>query len=177
MGILERANQFFSERTDRWLLYFVAFRYIFIFLDIVVLTALIVVARKAVRFRPRVHPEHTHRKRALTLADESMRRRWNAIVEAVKRGTPAAWKNAVIDADKLVDDALQGMGLPGAHTADRLSKIHPGELASLDRVLRAHRLRNNLVHTPGFEITPDEAKKALLDFQAFLREIKVIPAK
>jgi len=177
MSVIERANQFFADRFPRWQLYFLALRYIFIFFDIVLLAALIFVARKGLRFRPHVHPSHTRRKRIFTLADELLRRRWNAIVEGVKRGTPEAWKNAVIDADKLVDDALQGLGLPGAHTADRLSQIRPGELASLDRVLRAHRLRNNLVHTPGFAVTPDEAKKALLDFQAFLKEVNVIARK
>ena len=113
-------------------------------------------------------------KKTFTLRDAIFKERWNKIVNQFNPESTESTKIAIIDADKLVDDALKQIGLEGEHMADRLEKLFPQELRTLDKLWRAHRLRNNLVHNPGFEIDAREAKTALRNYEAFLKEVKAL---
>jgi hypothetical protein len=42
----------------------------------------------------------------------------------------------------------------------------------IDKVFDAHRLRNELAHTPGYSMTSVQAEKALFAFRDFLKELK-----
>lgn len=161
-------------KNDTWLALFRFVRVMFIVLDVALFVLFAVVVKKGLRFRPHIHPGKAPPSRVLTLRDALVRERWNAIVEKARAGGADAMKIALIEADKLVDDLLKQMGLQGEHMADRLSQIAPEELRSLDRLERAHRLRNTVVHTPGFMVTAQEAEQALLDYQAFLKEVKTL---
>jgi len=149
-------------------------RAIFLILDIILVAAFIVVYIIALQYRPKLHPAHGVTKKTFTLKDAVFKDRWLKIQAKFSQGTPDAHKLAIIDADKIADDALKRLGFTGDHMADRLEKIMPHELSSLDRLWQAHRLRNNLVHTPGYEVPQHDAKIAMGSYEAFLREIKVI---
>ncbi|MDP3975076.1 MAG: hypothetical protein Q8P88_02220, partial [Candidatus Jorgensenbacteria bacterium] len=82
---------------------------------------------------------------------------------------------AIIEADKLVDDALKTSGLQGEHMADRLEKLRVEDYPTLDRLWRAHRVRNELVHTPDFGINEGDAKDVLRVYEKFLKELGALP--
>lgn len=129
------------------------------------------------RFHPRFHLEKEHAKKIFTLRDAVMKERWQSIVKKFSLGTAASIRVAVIEADALADSALKGMDIPGEHLADRLSNLEGEEdfvIKSMQRVWRAHRMRNDLVHTPGFALSPEDAKIALEGYEAFLKELGVI---
>lgn len=161
-------------KNDTWLALFRFVWVIFIVFDAALFVVFVVVWKKGLRFRPRIRPGKTSPPRAITLRDALVRERWNAIVEKARAGGSDAAKIAIIEADKLVDDSLKQMGLQGEHMADRLAQVAPEELHSLERLRRAHRIRNDLVHTPGFTITAQEAEQTLLDYQSFLKESKTL---
>lgn len=149
---------------------------IFITLDLVLLWLFVFSFMRALPFRPKLKPgggggEH---EKILTLEDELLVERWNAVKEKFEAEVPDVWKLAVIEADKLVDDALKKLGLEGEHMADRLEQLSKEEVKSLPRLWKAHRMRNNMVHTPGFTITKSEAKEIEGDYEAFLKEIKLL---
>lgn len=146
----------------------------FTVLDAILILVFIGVFFASLKYRPKLRPSHTPVRRIFTIRDAIVMERWQSITAKAKGGTPDANKVAIIDADKLVDDILKQLGLQGEHMADRLEKLSSDEVRSLDRIWRAHRLRNNLVHTPGFQLTLSEAKKALEDYEAFLKEVKVL---
>ena len=103
--------------------------------------------------------------------------RWQDITKKFNVGSPDSIRVAIIEADGLADSALKQMGLRGEHMADRLENISDQELKSLDRLWRAHKLRNDLVHSPGFEVSSGEAERAMGDYQAFLSEIGILENK
>jgi hypothetical protein len=156
--------------TDIWQVVFI----IFVVLDVILLVALFFTFLVSLKYRPNLGSSKGTVKKILTLKDAVLKERWSSIMKKIEAGTPDAYKVAVIDADKLVDDTLKQLGLEGEHMADRLEKLFPQELRSLDKVWKAHRIRNNLVHNPEFEITMREAKKTLGDYESFLREVKVL---
>ena len=77
----------------------------------------------------------------------------------------------MIEADALVDACLKQAGYQGEHMSDRLSQIDPQEIGSLQMLWRAHKLRNDIVHTPGFIISTDDARIALKSFEVFMTDL------
>ncbi len=93
------------------------------------------------------------------------------ILAKASTGRPDDLRLAIIEADALVDGYLKKLGYEGEHMADRLSQIIPEEVGSLEALWRAHRVRNEIVHTAGFAVTPAEGRDALKSFELFLTDL------
>jgi hypothetical protein len=115
-------------------------------------------------------PSHTHGKKRLK-KDPLVLKHWANVVKRVNSGTQEGLRLSILEADALVDYFLKRNGFAGEHMADRLSVISSQEVKSLERLWQAHRLRNELAHTPGFVVSPLEGKQALLAFREFLIEL------
>jgi hypothetical protein len=103
-----------------------------------------------------------------------LRDRWNGILAHLDSTRESDWKTAVLEADKLVDDALAKAGFPGATFGDRLSNIQPEALLSLDGVWWAHKVRNRLAHEVDYFLRYTEARQAVGYFEAALAELQLI---
>ena len=99
-----------------------------------------------------------------------LRDRWNALLKYLDSTHEAQWKIAVIEADKLVDDALAKAGYSGDTFGDRLSNIQPGTLLSLDGIWWAHKVRNRLAHEVDYFLRYTEARQAIGYFEAALAD-------
>ncbi len=106
------------------------------------------------------------------LTRERVRTLWKEIEETADNGLIGA-KLAVIEADKLLDNALKSLMMPGETMGERL-KTAGYKYPQIGRVWGAHRLRNQLVHDTTFEISSRQAKEALHDFREALRLINVM---
>lgn len=100
--------------------------------------------------------------------------RWQEIKRHLNSVNQAEWKFAVVEADKLVDDVLKASGLPGESMGDRLISIEPGQMKNLDKLWRAHKIRNLLVHDTNFELRRSTALEAIEGFGAAIRELGAI---
>jgi hypothetical protein len=98
--------------------------------------------------------------------------RW-ATIEAMAAGGGNGLRQAVTEADKLLDHALRQQGLTGENMGARLKSAKPrfSDYAAYDATWRAHKLRNALAHEVGFDLVPSQAKEALADFHRALREL------
>lgn len=103
-----------------------------------------------------------------------LRDRWNNLLKHLDSTHEAQWKVAVIEADKLVDDALAKAGYSGDTFGDRLSNIQPGTLLSLDGIWWAHKVRNRLAHEIDYFLRYTEARQAVGYFEAALSELQLI---
>ena len=128
-----------------------------------------------VSMRPKFDtPIGKEEKKTLTLRVEFFRERWADILKRANEGSPDSVRIAIIEADALVDTALKDAGIEGEHMADRLSTLDFEDVKSLENLWNAHRLRNDLVHTPGFAVTQEEAVSTLKSYEAFLNEIEAL---
>ena len=109
-----------------------------------------------------------------TVPTGALRDRWNGLLKNLDSTHEAQWKVAVIEADKLVDDALAKAGYPGETFGDRLSNIQPGTLLSLDGIWWAHKIRNRLAHEVDYFLRYTEARQAVGYFEAALAELQLI---
>lgn len=99
---------------------------------------------------------------------------WSKVQNKVKENTADSMRLAVIEADGILDEVLKRMGLGGETLADRLGNVKAGQYHSLDKVWDAHRLRNNLVHTPDFQVSIPKAEEAIAAYESFLKEAKAL---
>ncbi len=144
---------------------------IFTLLDFLLLVLFFYSFSKLLEYRPKFVSNPKKHKKKRTLRTTIIEERWNNLMKKFNTGEIDAMKFAIVDADSLIDDVLKQMSLPGEHFADRLGRLAADELKSFDRLWTAHRVRNDLVHTAGFTLDPNEATRTIKDYEAFLREI------
>ena len=166
-------QSFTNSLNSLWTV-FSGLRFFFIVLDILIFGVFVYAFMKSLEVRPKFHGGWRPKKRVITLRQVVFEDKWKNILKRFHDGSPEAMRIAIIEADALIDEVLKDIGLSGEHMADRLSQLTADDLESLNRVWKAHRLRNDIVHRAGFSFSPDEGKAALEDYEAFLREIGAI---
>lgn len=82
----------------------------------------------------------------------------------------ATWPLAIIDADKLLDDALKRSKYKGKTMGERLVSAQRS-LTSNDDVWFSHKLRNRLVHESNVKLTEKMVKDALMGIRAALKDL------
>jgi hypothetical protein len=95
-------------------------------------------------------------------------KRWSELLSRVK--SPEGMTLAVIDADKLLDEALKRKGYKGKTMGERLVAAQR-DLSNNDGVWYAHKLRNRLVHEPSVRLRKNEAKNALAGIKQALHDL------
>lgn len=94
--------------------------------------------------------------------------KWSELLDRVK--TADGMILAVIDADKLLDEALKKRGYRGKTMGERLVAAQR-DFSSNDGVWYAHKLRNRLVHEPNVRLRRSEAKNALAGIKQGLKDL------
>lgn len=104
------------------------------------------------------------------LTRDQIKKRWTQ-VEAYDASSEAiSYRMAVIEADKLLDEVLRSMGMPGASLGERLTFAQK-KYFRLRQVWWAHKVRNQLVHEDGFDLKRSQAHAAVKGFRDALREL------
>lgn len=106
--------------------------------------------------------------RRTKLNQEYFAQQWAQLLARVK--TPEGMVLAVIDADKLLDEALKKHHFKGKTMGERLVSAQRN-LSDNDAVWYAHKLRNRLVHEPNIRLKKKEAQAALAGFKQGLRDL------
>lgn len=146
---------------------------IFIVADILLAAGLVYAILKALEYRPDLSITRK-RKGVVTIEKAEVLEQWAAICEKIEQQNISMARLAIIDADKLIDSILKKAQIGGEHMADRLDRISAEDYPSIQAVWRAHRLRNELVHSPAFEISIADAQRAINNYEAFLKEIGIL---
>lgn len=82
----------------------------------------------------------------------------------------ATWPLAVINADKLLDEALKRRRFKGKTMGERMVSAQR-ELSDNDGVWYAHKLRNRLVHEADVKLREPDVKKALIGIRQALKDL------
>ena len=80
------------------------------------------------------------------------------------------WPLAIIDADKLLEEALKCHKYKGKTMGERLVSAQH-DITNNDKVWFAHKLRNKLVHDQDVKLRKSDVKEALLGIRAALKDI------
>ena len=112
-------------------------------------------------------------KHSYTFDIEEYQTRWLKIENSLVRNDPRTYSIAVINADKLLDRALNEMGTPGKTMGERLKKV-TSKFEKPNAVWSAHKLRNQTAHESDFEIEYGQASRALAAFRQALKDLGAI---
>ncbi|MBI2057951.1 MAG: hypothetical protein HYT63_03150 [Candidatus Yanofskybacteria bacterium] len=100
--------------------------------------------------------------------------KWKEVLEHLQSLRDAEWKFAVIEADNILEDILTQAGYPGETLGEKLKQISKNQLASIDSLWSAHKLRNLIVHDPDYQIRYNDAREAIRDYEKALHELGVL---
>jgi hypothetical protein len=82
----------------------------------------------------------------------------------------STWPLAVINADKLLDEALKRRKYKGKTMGERMVAAQR-DMSDNDGVWFAHKLRNRLVHETEIKLTKSDVKKALFGIRQALKDL------
>lgn len=108
-------------------------------------------------------------KRRSGLDREYYRAQWQRVEKLQNQGD-TGWQLAILEADKLLDQALKAAGYPGQTMGDRLKDARSA-FRSNDQVWQAHKLRNRLAHETDVRLNNIVVSRTLRQFKAGLKDI------
>ncbi|MDB5176863.1 MAG: hypothetical protein JWN75_531 [Candidatus Saccharibacteria bacterium] len=115
----------------------------------------------------------TFTKRGGGLDVDKYRVRWLAIEQSLVRDNEPSYHMAILNADKLLDQALKDRGTRGTTMGERLKSARDS-LPHRNDVWTAHKLRNQVAHEPDVKISYDQARRALSGFKHGLKDLGAI---
>lgn len=104
---------------------------------------------------------------------EKYRSRWLTIEQSLQKDNEPSYHLAVMNADKLLDQALKERGFKGQTMGDRM-KFARETWSNRDAVWQAHKLRNKIAHEPDVVVSYDQARRALAGFKLGLKDLGAI---
>lgn len=109
------------------------------------------------------------RKPSKHLNQEAYRERWMSITGSVTSDA-GSQQLAILNADKLLDQALRERGISGETMGERL-KNAKHLLHDDNSVWTAHKLRNRIAHEDNVRLNPIAVRKALAAIKAALKDV------
>lgn len=104
------------------------------------------------------------------LDQDKYRSRWMTIEGKLQQDAPDSHTLCVLDADKLLDQALREKGIAGKTMGDRMKQCQ-GKWTNGNGVWAAHKLRNRIAHETDVRIDYTRAKQALGAYKQGLKDI------
>lgn len=95
------------------------------------------------------------------------------IENSLRKENPLSYHTAIIEADKLLDRAMNEMGIPGKTMGERLKRVG-NKFTKLNSVWYAHKIRNQIAHEHGFKPEYNQAKHALAAYKQALKDLGAI---
>lgn len=115
-------------------------------------------------------PTDTSDKRKV-LDPEFVSTHW-AEIQAMMKVGGAGMKNALIEADKLLDYVMIARGFAGEDMGGRL-KLNGNKFSDLNAIWSAHKLRNRYAHEVHIDIVPREVEQAVTSLGQGIRDLGV----
>ena len=112
-------------------------------------------------------------KRAPELDRTRYQANWLAIEHSVKNDNPSSWQLAVINADKLLDQALRERRFSGKTMGERM-KAAQSTWHNANHIWNAHKIRNQLAHETDARVTHDVTLRALAAYRQGLKDLGAI---
>ena len=100
--------------------------------------------------------------------------RWKRLLDLLNSPNENDWKQAIIQADLMLEEMLRGLGYQGDGIGEMLRRVEPGEMKNLDNAGEAHGVRNRIAHTPGFVLDHHTAIQTMHKFRQAFEEFYYI---
>lgn len=152
------ASEFYRQLATIWNVFnFVA--------TIVTLIILTIFIYSALQLRAIRAADDKFLKDAIIVPDEEYETeptRWQKIQALYHQGGESNWRQAIIEADIMLDDMLTAQGYDGDTIGEKLKSIESSDFSTLQYAWAAHKVRNEIAHKgQEFILTEREARQAM----------------
>lgn len=97
--------------------------------------------------------------------------RWERIEAIFSGGDEAHWRQAILEADIMLDDMLTRSGYDGDTVGEKLKRVEPSDFVTLEFAWAAHKIRNNIAHGgTGYMLSEREAVQAMRWYKQVFEE-------
>lgn len=101
--------------------------------------------------------------------------RWEHIQSLANGTTASEWREAIIEADILLDEVLTNQGYVGDTIGDKLKTADRLTFTTLDDAWEAHKVRNQIAHEgSAFNLSTELAQRTISRYASVFREFKAI---
>ena len=101
-------------------------------------------------------------------------KQWDKIKRRLEIGLESENKLAIIEADSMFSNVLEKMGFIEETFESRIKHLTLDLLPNIEEVLKAHKVRNNIVYDPNYQLIFDEAKKIILIYEKALIDLQAL---
>ncbi len=128
-------------------------------------------------YQIRHQEEHLYEDIEFEEADrQTDRSRWVHVASLIESSQERDWRQALIEADIMLDEVLTEQGYEGNTVADKLSKVDPARFKTLNDAWEAHNVRNQMAANPDEPIRDEIAYRAIKHYESVFREFNTIDA-
>lgn len=108
-------------------------------------------------------------------AKREIHARWEHIEKLAGGSSPSEWKEAIIEADIMLDDVLTKQGYTGMGVGEKLKQVDPVSYPSVQDAWDAHKVRNQIAHEgSAFVLSDTLARRTISRYASVFREFKAI---
>jgi len=105
------------------------------------------------------------------LDDITDRSRWRHVQELINSGHESDWRQAIIEADIMLDEILMEQGYVGDTVSDKLKQVNPSRFGTLQDAWTAHKVRNDIAHQGSqYQLTEHTAHRTIAHYENVFRE-------
>ncbi|HMP67531.1 MAG TPA: hypothetical protein PKA60_02170 [Candidatus Paceibacterota bacterium] len=102
-------------------------------------------------------------------------RRWSHIQTLINSHNVNDWRQAIIEADIILEEMLDKMGYKGDSIGDKLKKVEKSDFLTLDSAWEAHKIRNRIAHKgSNYILSKDDADRAIEMYRQVFSEFYFI---
>lgn len=136
-----------------------------------VLVAFFVLVYSSMRVYQIKHQEEHEKYSTISVQEEEVRKdhsRWAHIKSLIESPNESDWRQAIIEADIMLEEILNQAGYPGASVGD---KLKTASFNSLDDAWEAHKVRNDVAHRgSSFHLDDKTAFRAIQKYERVFTE-------
>jgi predicted CopG family antitoxin len=108
------------------------------------------------------------------VSEKRVLKAWAQIEKRIKIKGEAEAKLAIIECDRILDEVLKAAGYKGETMAERLEQVTSAQLANIEKIWKAHKIRNRIVHEEGFSMSLEEVEGIVREYKKAFQEFGLL---
>ena len=97
--------------------------------------------------------------------------RWKQVELLMKSHNSSDWRQAIIEADVMLEDMLDKMGYPGVSIGEKLKNVEESDFETLDKAWEAHKVRNRIAHDGiNYKLSYEEVARVISLYRDIFNE-------
>jgi len=92
-------------------------------------------------------------------------------MQLIESGQESDWRNAIIEADIMLEEVLTQLGYQGESLGEKLRAVNQNHFQTLNQAWEAHRVRNEIAHQgSSYHLSEHLAHRTIANYEAVFRE-------